>query len=267
LTVSFFDEFLAKVPTEDQAVLKKYPELQASVAKMESDLATTANFAGSWVNWQKENWDPQAGMTKVEKQLRADLDAAQARLAAGVGTVDDQQLDTKLQARLDDIKKSTAKDFQDKINGMNYFYEAVTKKAFAHQKEFGESLDPAKLREVIVNTGIQDPDVAYDKMVAEKRAEIAANAQKELETKTAADLAAAEQRGYAKAAQERAMGPNGVLPTDQTGGIAGITAHVGAPAKVSDEFKAKIASAKPGTGELAALGYEAYRRGDFGPVQ
>jgi hypothetical protein len=65
------------------------------------------------------------------------------------------------------------------------------------------------------------------------------------------------------------MGPGGMSPTDQTGGIAGVTAHIGGgEARISDETKGKIADAKLGTGQLAALGYQMYLKGELpGPVQ
>jgi hypothetical protein len=43
--------------------------------------STFALFAGEWVDWQKENWDAEAGMTKAERELRALLAASHARLA------------------------------------------------------------------------------------------------------------------------------------------------------------------------------------------
>ena len=50
------------------------------------------------------------------------------------------------------------------------------------------------------------------------------------------------------------MGNAGMSPTDQTGGITGITAHVGGKAlTVSDEEKSIIANAKLESGELAKL--------------
>jgi hypothetical protein len=120
--------------------------------------------------------------------------------------------------------------------------------------------------EYIAKTGATDPEAAYDKWVADRRKDLSAQAAKDLEAKHTADIAAAEQRGADKKAQELAMGPGGMLPTDNTGGIVGVTARIDQPAKVSDEVKAKVTDAKLGDGSLAALGYEMYRRGEL-PVQ
>jgi hypothetical protein len=97
---------------------------------------------------------------------------------------------------------------------------------------------------------------------------LATQAAKDLEAKHAQEIVDAEKRGADKRAQELAMGPAGLQPTDGTGGIAGVTARVDAPVKVSDELKAKLDGAKLGDGSLAALGYDMYRSGQFqGPVQ
>jgi hypothetical protein len=149
---------------------------------------------------------------------------------------------------------------------MNMFYRAAASKILPHQQEFKENLDPQTLMDFMQKNNINDPDTAYDKMVAGRRQELAATRQKELEAKHAADIEAARKEGAEQKARELAMGPGGVLPTDNTGGIVGVTSHMGAPAKISDEVKAKIGEAKLGDASLAALGYEMYKRGDL-PVQ
>lgn len=267
--MSFFDDFLARVPAEDQAILNKYPELKASVLKMETDLDTTARYAGGWVNWQKENWDPQAGMTKREKELLGEINALNASLAAGPSAAGPsaqtlEALRKELEAKIAGVGGETLKA----VEGMNHFYRSMSAKILTHNNEFKETLDPQRVMEYMQQNKIIDPDLAYDRMVAGKRADNAANAQKELDAKHAADLAEAEKRGYEKRAQEAAMGPSGMSPTDQTGGIAGVTAHVAADPKMSDAVKSKMSEAKLGDGSLAALGYEMYRTGQLpGPVQ
>jgi hypothetical protein len=258
-----FDTILAKATPEDRAVLDRYPELQASVAKLEQDLGTVSRYAGEWVGWQKENWDADAGMTKAERALRDELAAAQARVTSGTESAADvallrKEFDTKV---ADVEKKSLAA-----IEGMNHFYRAAATRMLPHQQEFKENFDPQKLMEYMQQNRISDPDAAYDKMVAARRTELAAQAAKDMETKHAADITAAEQRGAERKAQELAMGPQGMLPTDNTGGILGVTARVDTPAKVSDETKARVTEAKLGDGSLAQLGYEMYRRGEL-PVQ
>ena len=265
--MSIFDDILSAAPAEDQTVFNRYPQLKQAVEKMESDLGTVSQYAGRWVDWQKENWDAEAGATKAEKALKDELAAAQIKLAAGVrsgadaGTVD--ALRKELEAKLEESRKQSLQA----IEGMNLFYRAAATKMLPHQQEFKENLDPQVLMKFMQANGINDPDLAYDKMVAGKRQELSTQAAKDLETKHTADIAAAEQRGREQAAREVAMGPNGMLPTDNTGGIAGITARIDQPAKVSDEVKAKLADAKLGDGSLAELGYKAFREGQFANVQ
>ena len=266
--MGFFDEFLSsRVAAEDRAIFEKYPELRASTAKMEEDLGTVSQYAGKWVDWQGQNWDAEAGMTRAEKALRDELTAANVKLQAGVrsgadaGTVD--ALRKEFEAKLAESQKQSL----NAIEGMNMFYRATASRMLPHQQEFKENLDPQVLMKFMQDNRINDPDIAYDKMVSGKRQELSAQAAKDLEAKHAADITAAEQRGRDKAAQEVAMGPNGMLPDDRTGGIAGITARIDQPAKVSDAVKAQVTDAKLGDGSLAELGYKAYREGQFASVQ
>ena len=267
----FFDDFLAAVPEADRSILNKYPNLRAGVDKFESDLATIAPFAQYGMqmqDWSKQNWDEQAGMTKAEKQLRDELTAAQAKLAtAGAAGAAPDQI-AALRAEMDNKVKAVENSALAAINGMDRFYSVTAKHAFAHKDEFGENLDPQKLMLFITQNKLTDPDAAYDRMVADQRAANAAKAKTDLEAKHAADITAAEQRGRDLAATERAMGPGGMLPTDQSGGIAGVTARIDKPVAMSEATQKAATDAKLGDGSLAALGYEAYRRGEFTtPVQ
>lgn len=263
-----FDDILKAVPAEDQAVLNMYPQLKASVEKMETELSTVSRFAGDWLNWSKENWDADAGMTKRERQLQQELEDAQGRLAAAsvAGSGASAQTIADLRKEFESKLKETQTQSLNAIEGMNLFYQATAKRMLPHQQEFGENLDPKALMGFMEQHKINDPDVAYDRMVAARRSELAEKRQKELDEQHKLEIQEAEKRGRDKLAQELAMGPSGALPTDNTGGIAGITAHVSAPAKVSDEVKAKVSEAKLGDGSLAQLGYEMYRRGEL-PVQ
>lgn len=262
--MGIFDDILARAPEEDRTILSKYPELRNSIDKLETDLGAVSRYAGQWVNWQQENWDPDAGMTKREKQLSDDLAAAQARMAAGIpGAAEDvAALRKDFEAKLEDQRKQQLAA----VEGMNLFYQSTQRHMLPHFNEFKENLDPQALMSYMQSNKISDPDIAYDRMVAQRRAEISAQAAKDLEAKHAADLEAARQEGYQKHAQEQAMGPGGVMPTDSTGGIAGVTARIDKPATISEEAKAKIGEAKLGDGSLAQIGLEMYRRGEL-PVQ
>lgn len=258
--MSFFDEFLSRVPATDRVVLDRHPDLRASIDKMESDLGTVSKYAGEWARWQDQNWDGQAGMTKAEKILREELATAQERINTGGGDAGDlAAVKRDFEAKLAETQKSSMAA----IEGMNHFYSAVSSRLLNHHQEFGETLDPSKLMGFMQQKGINDPDIAYDRMVAERRSENQSKKQKELEEKHAADIAAAEQRGREARSQELAMGPGGFLPTDHTGGIIGVTARIDQPAKMSDEMKAQIAEAKLGDHKLAELGYSEYLKGKY----
>lgn len=250
---SFFDEFLKSVPVEDKAVLDKYPQLK--------------QYTTGWETWQQQNWDPQSGMTFKEKELNDTVAALTAQLshapAAGASAAEIANLRKELDTKISDLRKQSSAE----VEGMHMFYRGATKHILGHKDEFGKNLDPQELVDFITKNAdkpwARDVDMAYDQMVSGMRAEKSAAAQKELEAKHAADIEAAVQRGRELAAQERVMGTSSMSPTDQTGGIAGITAVMGTPAKVSDEIKAKIAEAKLGDGTLPNLGYDLWRQGAF----
>lgn len=78
--MAVFDDVLLAAPAEDRAVFDKYPQLKAFIDKSETDLGIVAQFAGQWMNWQEQNWDAEAGMTKAERALRDELAEARADL-------------------------------------------------------------------------------------------------------------------------------------------------------------------------------------------
>lgn len=261
--MGIFDDILKAAPAEDRAIFDKYPALKQSTEKLEADLGQVSRYAGEWVNWQKQNWDASAGMTVAEKALRDELAAAQTRIAAGVGTSVDDDTVKALEAKFDSKVSDVQKQSMAAIEGMNVFYGTAAKRMLPHQREFGEDLDPQSLMKFMAENKINDPDLAYDRMVAGRRAENATKHATELDEKHKLEIQEAEKRGREAAAREVAMGPNGVLPTDHTGGIAGITARVDRPAPISDETKARVSDAKLGDGSLAALGYQAFLRGEL----
>ncbi len=278
--MGIFDEIIAKADPNDRAVLDKYG-LRDTVEKLEQDRNAIANYANGWLGWQNGykdeqgvehpgNWDNEHGMTRSEYALKQELAAAQARLNAGVtagaGAGEIAKLREEMQSKIEAVKADAYKSAQTLVNGMDTFYNVAATKLLPHHKEFGENLDAHALGQYMHQHQIPDPNVAYDQMVAPKRAELAAKRDKELEAKHAADIEAARQEGYTKRAQEAAMGPGGLLPTDQTGGIAGITAYMGKPAAFNDVEKAALEKAKLGEGSLPELGYRAYLEGRL-PVQ
>ncbi len=266
--MAIFDEILQKVSAEDQAVLARYPDLKASMEKLENDLGTVSRFAGEWVNWQKEHWDDEAGMTKAEKYWRDQATAAQAKLESAARPGSGATADEIAQLRKDfDAKlKAVSDESQNTMAGRDAFYRFFITKLGPHQQEFGETPDPQKLLEFMGTNRIIDPNLAYEQMVAGRRKEIADQKQKELLEKHQLELDQARKDEREKTLREAAMGPRGTMPTDQQGGIAGVTARIDQPAKISDEEKNLVAGAKLGDGSLAQLGYAKYVRGEL-PTQ
>jgi hypothetical protein len=267
--MGFFDTILAKVDAADRTVLDKYPELTAAMTQMEANHGKMLEYTNNWLDWQKKYWDPEANSTVAEKELRAELAAAQARLTTSLANPQSSATDiAALRKELQDSVKAVGEKSEQSIRGMHNFYQTAAGRILSHKEEFGEQFNPQTLIDYMTSTNTQDPSIAYDKMVADKRAVNSTRQATETAAKHAADIEAARAEGRKLEAQERTMGPNGMMPTDSTGGIAGITAHVGQPAKIGDTAKAEIANAKLGSGDLAKLGYKAYLQGAFeGPVQ
>ena len=264
---SVFEEILKGVTAEDKAVIDRHPELASAVAKLEKDLAGVSQYASGWVDWQKQNWDPDSGMTKAEKALREQLAEAEARAITGGGSpADVNSALATARSEFDAKLKAMENNSMSAIEGMNRFYSSVSGKILTHRDEFKETLDPNKLMQFMQSNKINDPDLAYDRMVADQRSQNALKQKEADEVERLKQISEAEQRGYEKKAQEVSMGPEGMLPTDQSGGIAGITGRVGEPAKISDADAAKLAAAKLGDGSLATLGFQMYRNGQL-PVQ
>lgn len=266
--MGYFDDFLATVPAEDKTILDKYPQLRSSISTMEQNYATAARGVQAWNDWQAKNWDDQAGMTRQEKALSDQLAAAHAKLETAVGSGDSATEVAALRKDFETKLAAVESGSYNAINGMNAFYGAMSSRLLPHQQEFGENLNAATVMKYMQENKINDPDVAYDRMFAGRRQEIQVQKTKAQEEKHAADLEAARKEGYDKRALETSMGPNGMSPTDQTGGIAGVTARIDKPVEMADNVKERIASAKSGDGSLATLGYELYKSGAFsGPVQ
>jgi hypothetical protein len=267
--MAIFDDILNGVAAEDRAILAKYPALKTSVETLETQRNEAARYASTWVNWHNENWDPETNTTKRERELAAALADATTRLSSAAGAGADESTLAILRKELADTRKlvedSQAKSLQS-IEGLHNFYGTIQSRMFAHKEEFGENLDGNAVMTYMTQNGIKDPVVAYERMFAGRRAELATQRTKDLEAKHLADIEAAEKRGRELAAREAAMGPGGSLPTDNSGGIAGVTG-MGKPAEVPDALKTAMKDAKVGDGSLAALGYQAYLRGDLPGMQ
>ena len=260
-----FDDIIKNVPAEDLAIINKYPHLKASVETLEQETARAKGYAQQWTDWAGKHYDHEHKMTKAEYALMQEAEALRAQIAApGTDAATVADLRKELKDKTDEILRENQKA----IGGMNVFYGTVAAKMLPHHQEFGEVLDQRKLMEFMSTNNIADPSVGYEMMMAPRRAEIASAKAKEQEAANAKAIEEARKAGYEQHAKEVGMGTPNALPTDQSGGIAGVTAFV-APkaATISDAEKSVIQAAKLGDGSLPALGYEMYRRGDFAATQ
>jgi len=262
--MGIFEEILAKAEDSDRAVLEKYPELKQSMEKLE-------NAAVDYAKWYAANWDEEHGMTRGEWAARQQLQELQARLEAleaNPGSMSDEHASSLLEdarragllshAEVQKILDERLKQYQEQTNqvlsGMQAFYGQVYGLGFKHKDEFGEPLDPNELWNYMVRTGVRDPKVAYEQMVAPKRAEIQAKQQEQL-------LKEAEERGAQRARQELAMGGQNALPTDTSGGIIGVT-HMPVPqGEIPQDLQERAKGMNLRDPALASLGVEALRRG------
>jgi hypothetical protein len=270
--MGYFDDIIKAVPAEDRAVLDKYPQLKQSMDQLETRLGQVAQYADQWASWAERNWDPDANMTRAERTLRTQIEELNQQIetaqqaGSGASSNDIAALRKEFSDKVAQLQNESART----VAGLHSFYQAHARHMLPHKEEFGENLDPAKFQAFIQQNLNQpwaaDPDLAYERMVAEQRqANAAKRAQEQAEAhQREIEQARADERQ--KVMQEHAMGPQGVLPTDSTGGIAGVTSLTQKPATMSDELKAKLGEAKLGDGSLAAMGYEMYRRGEL-PVQ
>lgn len=79
--MSVIDDILQCIEAEDQRLFDKYPQIKATIEKLEANLQVLAGYADEWTDWRNQNWDAEAGMTRAERQLRELLAASHARLA------------------------------------------------------------------------------------------------------------------------------------------------------------------------------------------
>lgn len=269
-----FDEILQKVSEEDRAVLNKYPDLKATVETLEQEYGKLAQYANQWTNWADNNWDSEAGMTRAEKELRDEIErlSAEIEAAKSPGSTTSNADLTELRKEFDQKISQLQAESSRTVEGLHRFYQSYARHLLPHQQEFGENLDPAKFLEFMEShrgeAWASNPDLAYDQMVAERRRQLAEKREQERLEQHQKEIEEARADERKKVMQEVSMGPQGVLPTDSTGGIAGVTSPINnKPAELSEELKSKLADAKLGDGSLPTIGFELYRRGELRGTQ
>jgi len=291
--MGIFDEILAKVKDEDKAVLAKYPELGATVAKLEEDLRVNNEALMSWEKWRVTDWDEEAGTTRATVAYYQQLVEAQNKIkeleTAGVTDMTFAQMKEQLQkeglvlskqdveaaaaAKLNDFTEKVHKPAMNQVVGaMETIFAGIYPLGFRHKDEFGEVLDPNTVLTYMNEHKVYDPRKAYDEMVAGKRNEKADVDKKALETKHQEELQAAEQRGAEKAKQELAMGVGG-SPTD-LGGPAPAMGHLERARMESAKKDGEPPAGPPpearlGDGVVTNIGYRKWlnKQGSAGTVQ
>jgi len=274
--VGIFDELVAKVGEEDRLVLAKYPELQSTVAKLESDYHEADRLLKEWETWKAANWDEKNQATKQTVEAYSQLTTAQQRITeletAGATDMTWEDLQAKVRAEAESVvapklgEYVTAKQHQEQINalanGMEVMFSKTAPLLLKHQREFSEDLDPQQVFKYMQENRVNDPTAAYDQMVAPRRAEAQAASQKALEEKHLKDIEEAREAGAKAKAEELAMSPTG-SPTDM-GGPAPMVGQLdrlrmadGAP---SDGLPEAVQKARLGDGRTAQAAYDDWRK-------
>lgn len=291
--MSIFDEILVKVKDEDKAVLARYPELGTTVAKLEEDLRVANEALTPWETWRANNWDETAGTTKAHVAHYQQLVEAQNKIkeleTAGVTDMTFAQMKEQLQKEglvltrqdAEAAAASQLREFAEKVHrptmnsvvgAMETIFAGIYPLGFQHKDEFGEVLDPNSVLSYMNEHKVLDPRKAYEEMVAGRRAEKNAAAQKALEEQHKAELEKVRQEERTKVQQELAMGASG-SPTD-LGGPAPAMGHLErarfeVAKKEGEPAPGPPPEAKLGDGVVSNIGYRKWlnKQGSAGPVQ
>lgn len=265
-----FDELLKGVSEDDKKVFEKYPALKQTTESMEQLLSGMTEEQRGYAAWYQANWDKEHGMTRgqyaaEQEKARLEQELAQLRdnppepgARPGLSAEDVNKI-------VSDQIKAVRDEQNATLNVMNNVLSFAARQNMSHFNEFGESLDSDKLVDFMRQRHVADPNLAYNQWVADKRAEKATQAAKDLEAKHAKDLEEARADERNKIQQELAMGKGGMLPTDTGGGILGVT-RMPKAGELPQDIAEAAKGVKLGEGKLAELGLEAARRGAI-PMQ
>lgn len=291
--MALFDEVLAKVKPEDRAVFEKYPEISETVAKLESDFRVANEAVSAWESWRQNNWDDEVGATKAQVAALRELAEAQRRIqeleSAGETGMTWEEIKAQAQKegvfltreQAEAVAKQRLDEFVEKVHrpalnnvvgAVETIFAGIYPLGFKHQQEFGEVLNPNDVLKYMNEHKIYQPEKAYEEMVAGRRAEKAAEAQKALEEKHQKELEAARKEEREKVQQELAMAATS-SPTD----LGGVTRSMGHLERARMEAVMKEGTppagpppdAKLGDGVIAQLGYRKFlaKQNSGGAVQ
>lgn len=251
--MSVFEDLIKGIPAEDRAILDKHPDLKNTMEALEEG-------GSRYATWYANNWDREHDMTKSEFAARQELEELRQKLEAAPPNPVNEFNQADIQKILDERLTKQSEEFNRTLSGMDRFYSTALPLVSQHKDEFGKPLNPRELLDYMGKNGIQDPNLAYDRMVAADRAAIAETRQKELVAKHQEELAAARKEGEDKVRQELAMGVGGMLPTDDSGGIVGVT-HIAPSGTIPKDLIDQTAGMKLNDPRLAAAGLKAAREG------
>lgn len=295
-----FEDIVAQATPEDRIILAKYPGLKKSSDEVDEYKAKFSDADGrlrQWEDWKAREWDSTARMTKQQKlaleraeQLQTDLATLQASAGAemtfeeilaglqGKGFITKAELDQTLKNQIKDSwtpgtpegKLVTDKAVAEVTGAMSLGFEHVFTKTFnlgrRHEKEFGEELEIGTVLKYMNENRVNDPEIAYNQMMAGRRSEAEKKRREEVETKHKEELEVqtkkAREEGEKEGVKKAAMSQGGRIPTDQ-GTSPGSVGHLQRLQQERQKISTKPpegadvpAGVKLGQGTLAELGYE-----------
>jgi hypothetical protein len=217
--MNYFDQLLnsindAEARQELQGFAQRVPELSDWVVDPE-----TRRTAERTQQWTREHWDDEHGMPKAEYRQLQQIRALEAQVANGNGMELDE-LNDYLGKFMTTNKLVTAETLDaraQEVGGLvDRMARVATRIPYLNQKhfnEFGELFDPDEYLDKAAKSG-RDLDTFYQDFTSEKRT---ARQQAEIERK----LTEAREEGRRAALQEKAMAPDGQMPSLDGGPVIG----------------------------------------------
>jgi hypothetical protein len=218
--MNYFDQLLnsindAEAREELQGFAQRVPELSDWVVDPE-----TRRAAERTQQWTREYWDDEHGMPKAEYRQLQQIRALEAQVANGNGMELDE-LNDYLGKFMTEKQLVTNEMLADKERGVNDLLQAMERAAVRipylnqkHEREFGELFDPSEFLDKANAAKASDLDRFYNEYTSDKRT---AKQQAEIDRK----LAEAREEGRRAALQEKAMAPDGQMPSLDGGPVIG----------------------------------------------
>jgi len=237
-----FEDLAAKNPA-----VREYGLRQDEFSRRLDEFKGRDEYVKKWEDWEANNWDEDAKMTKAQKaalakanQLQTEKAELEARLSlADLGgdgmTFDDlnkwgTEFLQKNNLVTTDSVKAEKEALEARMNGLNQFTaNAALMTPYLnqkHQQEFGELFDPTEFVKTAVDKGQFDLKDFYENsyVVEKRRQKVEADHKAEIERlKAEADEREkkAKEEAEAKVARMQGMGAGGLNPSDDSGAQMG----------------------------------------------